>query len=61
MVDHVMNQLGSKPTAHMFGPFGSTPTQVTAKFMEFLGDLDRVIAQLMSLFVDQAVTAEEII
>jgi hypothetical protein len=56
-----MNQLGSKLTVHMYGRFGSTQTQVTAKSMEFRGDLARVIAQQMSHFVDQVVTADEII
>jgi hypothetical protein len=45
----------------MCGRSGNTQTQVTAKSMEFRGDLARVIAQQMSRFVDQAVTADEII
>jgi hypothetical protein len=47
MVSRVINRLGNNRTALMSGRFGNTQTQVTAKFMEFLGDLELVTAQLM--------------
>jgi hypothetical protein len=47
MVSRVINRLGNNQTALMSGRFGNTQTQVTAKFMEFLGDLELVTAQLM--------------
>jgi hypothetical protein len=61
MVSRVINLPGNNLTALMSGRFGNTRTQVTAKFMEFLGDLELVTAQLMSHCVVRVETADETI
>ena len=61
MADLAMNLRGSKRTALMFGHSGSTQTQVIENYTEYLGVQNRVTVQLTSRFVDQAVTADEII